>query len=111
MASTDTVNIRLLRMVRYKVKAGRAAENERFIANVFEQLQREKPSGLHYASFKLEDGLSFIHIVSHDAADGRNPLTELSAFKAFVAGVRDRCDEPPVTVELSEIGSYGVFGK
>ena len=111
MSPTDTVNTRPLRMVRYKVKAGRAEENERYIANVFEQLRREKPSGLRYASFKLEDGLSFVHIVSHDAADGRNPLTELSAFKAFVAGVRDRCDEPPVTVELREIGSYGVFGK
>jgi len=25
--------------------------------------------------------------------------------------VRDRCDEPPVAAELTEIGSYGVFGK
>jgi hypothetical protein len=38
-------------MVRYKVKADRAAENERYIAKVFEQLGREKPSGLHYAAF------------------------------------------------------------
>lgn len=98
-------------MVRYKVKADRAAENEKYITSVFEQLQREKPLGLRYASFKLKDGLSFVHIVSHEAADGRNPLTDLSAFKAFAAGVRDRCDEAPVTVELSEIGSYGVFGK
>jgi hypothetical protein len=27
-----------------------------------------------------------------------------------VAGVRDRCEEPPVTVELTEIGSYGFIG-
>ena len=96
-------------MVRYTVKAERAAENEGYIASVFEQLEREKPSGLRYASFKLEDGVSFVHIVSHEAANGRNPLTELSAFKAFTAGVRDRCQEPPITVELNEIGSYGVF--
>ena len=25
------------------------------------------------------------------------------------AGVRERCEEPPVTVEISEIGSYGFF--
>ena len=98
-------------MVRYKVKADRAAENEGYIDRVFEQLEREKPSGLRYASFKLEDGVSFVHIVSHEAADGRNTLAELSAFKAFVAGVRDRCQEPPTTVELNEIGSYGFFGQ
>jgi hypothetical protein len=96
-------------MVRYKVKAGRAIENEEYILRVFEQLHREKPSGLSYATFKLEDEVSFIHIVSQEAADDHNPLAELSAFKTFVAGVRDRCDEPPVAVQLIEIGSYGVF--
>ena len=98
-------------MVRYKVKADRAAENEAYIARVFEQLERERPAGIRYASFKLEDGISFVHIVSLEAAGGGNPLTELSAFKAFAAGVRERCDEPPVAVALNEIGSYGFFGE
>jgi len=98
-------------MVRYKVKADRAVENEAFVSRVFEQLHREQPPGLRYASFKLEDGVSFVHIVLEEAADGRNALAELSAFKAFVAGVRDRCDEPPVAVELTEIGSYALFGE
>jgi hypothetical protein len=98
-------------MVRYKVKADRAAENERYIARVFEQLERERPVGIRYASFKLEDGVSFVHIASHDSTDDRNPLTELSAFKAFAAGVKDRCDEPPVAVEMHEIGSYRFFDK
>lgn len=96
-------------MVRYKVKADRAAENERYIARVFEQLGREKPPGLRYASFKLEDGMSFVHIVSFEAAEGTNPLSGLSAFKAFTAGIRDRCEEPPVAVDLKEVGSYEFF--
>jgi hypothetical protein len=97
-------------MVRYKVKADRVAENERYITSVFEQLKREQPPGLRYVSFKLDDGVSFMHIVSHEAADGSNPLGELSAFKAFTAEIQDRCDEPPVSVELQEVGSYNVFG-
>jgi hypothetical protein len=97
-------------MVRYKIKADRVAENERYIASVFEQLERETPSGLHYASFKLEDGVSFMHIVSMETADGSNPLAALSAFKAFTANIRDRCEEPPVAVDLQEIGAYAVFG-
>jgi hypothetical protein len=98
-------------MVRYKVKPERAAENEAYIARVFEQLDREKPGGLRYASFKLEDGVSFVHIVSHEATDGRNLPSELSAFKTFAAGVKERCEEPPIVAQLSEIGSYGFFGK
>ena len=97
-------------MVRYKVKADRVAENERYITSVFEQLKREKPPGLRYATFKLDDGVSFMHIVSLETADGSNPLGELAAFKAFTAEIRDRCDEPPVAVDLQEVGSYELFG-
>jgi hypothetical protein len=98
-------------MVRYKVKPGLEAENERYIKSVFEQLQRDRPPGLRYASFKLADGVSFVHIVSHEAADGRDPLRELPVFKTFTAEIKDRCEDPPVAAELTEVGSYGFFGE
>lgn len=96
-------------MVSYKLKADRVAENERYVAAVFEALKQTRPSGLRYATFRLGDGVSFIHLVSHEEADGSNALTALPAFKAFAAGVKERCEEPPVRVELTEIGSYGFF--
>lgn len=90
-------------MVRYTVKSDRAADNERYIKAVFEQLDREKPHGLRYASFKLDDGVSFVHIAS---MDGANPLLALGAFKEFSAQIKDRCEQPPVSVDLTEVGSY-----
>ena len=98
-------------MVSYKVRPGRAAENERAAAAVYEALHAARPAGLRYATFRLEDGVSFVHIVAHAEADGSNALTSLPAFKAFAEGVRERCAEPPVRVELTEIGSYGFFDK
>jgi len=98
-------------LVRYTVKAGHVEENERYITSVFEQLDREKTPGLRYASFKLDDGVSFAHIASNETADDSNPLAELPAFKVFVAGIKDRCEQPPVVAELSEIGSYRFFGQ
>ncbi|MDH3318156.1 MAG: hypothetical protein OEO84_00510 [Betaproteobacteria bacterium] len=97
-------------MVRYKVKADKAPENEVYIGNVFEQLQRDQPSGLRYASFKQADGVSFVHLVSLETPDGSNPLGELQAFKEFTAKIKDRCDEPPVAAELTEVGTYRFFG-
>jgi hypothetical protein len=96
-------------MVRYRVKSDRAADNERLIGAVFAELERSKPAGLRYASFKLDDGVSFVHLASVETADGSNPLVALAAFKEFTAQIKDRCEEPPVTTTLHEVGSYRLF--
>ena len=94
-------------MVRYKVQPGRADENETLVRAVYEQLARERPEGLHYATFRLPDGVSFMHIVFETDQPGRI-LGEIAAFKAFTADIEGRCDEPPVATELTLVGSYGV---
>ena len=97
-------------LVRYKLKPECVAENERLARGVFEALKQARPPGLRYATFRLADGVSFMHLVSHEESDGANALTALPAFKAFAEGVKERCDELPVRVELTEIGSYGYAG-
>jgi hypothetical protein len=97
-------------MIRYTVKPDRVAENERLSRAVYEALQRERPAGLHYATFKLADGLGFVHVVSYDEGVSNQVLTSLPAFKAFSENVKERCSEPPVRSDLTEIGSYGFFG-
>jgi hypothetical protein len=94
-------------MIRYKVRPDRADENEALVKAVYEQLARERPEGLHYATFKLPDGLSFMHVVIDSDQPGRI-LNEVAAFKAFVADIAGRCEEPPVATELTLIGSYAV---
>ena len=101
----------MIHMVSYKLKADRVAENERYVVAVFEALREAAPPGLRYATFRQPDGVSFVHIVSHEEADGSNALTSLPAFKAFAQGVKERCEVTPVRVELTKIGSYGFFGR
>ena len=96
-------------MVRYKLKPDRVAENERYVKEVFEQLERERPAGVQYATFKLDDGVSFVHIASIAVTETSNPLTDLSAFKSFTADIKDRCEDAPVSVKLNEVGSYEFF--
>jgi hypothetical protein len=97
-------------MVRYRVKPDRVAENERYIKEVFEQLDREQPTGLSYASFKLGDGVSFVHIVADATTDRGSRLGELPAFREFTAAIEERCDESPVVTRLEKVGSYRAFG-
>lgn len=97
------------RMIRYQVRPDRVAENEGLVRKVYEELARVRPAGLRYATFKLDDGVSFVHLVSHDDDAARGALTGLAAFQAFTAGIRERCEDPPVTVDLGVVGSYGWF--
>jgi len=93
-------------MVRYQVKPDQVDDNVRRIQAVFAQLDRDKPAGVRYASFRLPDGVSFVHIASIETSDGSNPLTALDAFKQFAGTINERAVEPPVTSELEAIGSY-----
>jgi hypothetical protein len=94
-------------MVRYKVKPGSAADNEALIRKVFEQLARDQPAGVRYNVFKLGDGVSFVHVAASEGAGPEgNPLLKLEAFKNFVAGIKERAEEPPVTVEMQPVGAY-----
>lgn len=96
-------------MVRYRVKPNRVAENQRFVEAVYEELNARRPEGIRYATFLLEDGVTFIHLFSNERSDGKNPLRETGAFKAFQAELGDRCDEGPTAVDIREVGSYRMF--
>ena len=93
-------------MVRYKTKPDRAGENEDLIKKVFAALDTSRPAGINYSSYKLADGVSFVHVASYEIEDGTNLLTSIPEFKAFTAGVKDRCEEQPVTTEMTVVGSY-----
>jgi len=98
-------------MVRYKVKSDQAGENQRLVEQVYAELQRNAPAEFRYATFKQSDGVSFVHIASTETASGDSPLPQLSAFKAFQAQIKERCEEPPVVMDLEEIGSYHFWGE
>ena len=90
-------------IVRYRVKPDRVAENEELVRAVYADLAAVQPDGLRYATVKLNDGVSFVHIAVHE---GDNPLPELASFRAFSEGARERCEDPPVVSEATVVGSY-----
>jgi hypothetical protein len=97
-------------IVRYKSKPDRADENQALIEKVFAELDAAGPAGLRYASFRLADGVSFVHVASIETDDGTNPLTQTSAFSEFVREIADRCEEGPVASDATLVGSYRFFG-
>ena len=94
-------------LIRYRTKPDQAAANEELVRAVYAELHRTRPDGFRYATFKLDDQVTFVHIVQseHDPS----PILAVKAFGEFQAGVRDRCDQPPVQQAFSEVGSYRFF--
>jgi hypothetical protein len=89
--------------VRYRVRPGRGDENEARVRAVFEELHRTRPEGVDYATYRLEDGVSFLHV----AAEGSGSvLRDLDAFRAFQAGAPERTQAPPEFASATLIGEY-----
>jgi len=97
-------------MVRYTVKPDRVAENEELVRGVYDELLRTRVDGLRYATFKLDDGVTFVHLAEQDE-DGPNQLEPLASFKRFQDGIAERCDRPPVVSEVNTIGAYRLLGE
>jgi len=95
-------------MVSYEVKPEMVEENARLVRAVYEELAERRPDGLRYATFQLDGGARFVHVASNESG-GENPLLEVQAFRAFLAGVGERCVKAPVTEALHEVGSYRMW--
>jgi hypothetical protein len=93
-------------VVRYQAKPDRADENQRLIEAVFADLDERQPEGFTYKVFRLQDGVSFVHVVIEHDVDEPDSLQDVPAFQAFVTGVADRCDVPPVAMEATVVGGY-----
>ena len=93
-------------IVRYRTHPEAADENARLVANVYAALAEADPGGIRYATYRLADGVTFVHVAHREGPD--NPLSTLPAFAEFQRGLQERCAEPPAPSEATVVGSYGL---
>jgi hypothetical protein len=98
-------------VVQYQVKPEMGDENQSLIESVFEELDERDPGGVRYASLRLADGVSFVHLASVETDDGSNPLSKTAAFGEFQRELKDRCSVQPAPQEAEVVGSYRFFAK
>jgi len=92
-------------MIRYETKSEAADENQKLVEGVFAELNGKDPGGLRYATFRLEDGVTFVHVAIIEAEV--NPLPETPAFKEFQRNLKDRVVAGSrVQSEVRLVGSY-----
>jgi hypothetical protein len=91
-------------VIRYRTTADTADENQRLVEQVFAELAEDDPGHLRYATFRLADGVTFIHVSQVEGDD--NPLTHSAAFAAFQKDLADRCVDGPTPLAATVVGSY-----
>ena len=92
------------KVVRYTTTPEAADENARLVAAVYAELAQSQPDGLRYATLRLEDGVSFVHVA--EVEGDHNPLNDSAAFAAFQAGLADRVVDGPAARDATVVGSY-----
>ena len=97
-------------VVRYRTKPERAEENQQLVEKVFAELDAMQATGFGYASLRLEDGVSFVHVAVEDDEQGSVSLTDVPAFQEFLAGITERCEEQPVAMSATVVGAHRMFG-
>jgi len=93
-------------VIRYKTKPESAEENQRLVEGVYAELAAKDPGGLRYATLRLEDGVTFIHIFMTDPDEAPNTMGSIAAFGEFQRGLSERCVEQPTAVSATVVGSY-----
>ncbi len=91
-------------MIRYRVKIEYLQRNLDELRAVYEELESIQPGWLDYSTYQLEDMVSFVSFV---VVDDPARLAQLPAFRAYRSSLEQRCDEPPVTTELRQVGAFG----
>ncbi|WP_290870072.1 hypothetical protein [Hamadaea sp.] len=95
-------------VVSYQMRPETADENQRLIEDVFAELAGDNPDGLRYASFRLADGVTFVHMGT--LPDDANPLADSAAFREFQRAFGDRAATSPKFEDARLLGAYG-FGE
>jgi hypothetical protein len=93
-----------VKVVRYRTKQQHAEENAELVRAVFAELAADDPGGLRYVTFRLEDGVTFVHVA---VVEGEvNPLASSAAFVRFQTEIAARCEEGPVAMDATVVGAY-----
>ena len=95
-----------VKVVRYRTKPEHAEENAELVRSVFAELATDEPDGLRYVTFRLEDGVTFVHVATIEGEI--NPLASSTAFGRFQSEIADRCEEGPLAMDATVVGAYSL---
>ena len=87
------------RLIRYRTKPDQADANAKLVEAVYAELHRTRPDGVSYATFRLNDQVTFVHVVQ--VREGAEPAPRRQGLRR----VPGRHRRPPLTSRPSRRNS------
>ena len=96
--------------IQYTVHPDFVEQNKRNIEAVMSELRSLNVPDLKYATYILEDGRTFMHLVQRNSDDVDHLPVSLEPFKHFQSELKDHVEAPPKaeTLELVQ-SSFDLF--
>lgn len=91
-------------IIQWKVAPQHLEEELRLLADVHRELDEKKPDDIAYATYRVEEGASFVAVVH--MPKGLGVLQGLHAFGRYRGTLEARCEENPVVTVLDCVGAY-----
>ncbi|TDE47934.1 hypothetical protein E1295_22090 [Nonomuraea mesophila] len=91
-------------LIRWRIKPDQVEHELELLRAVYEDMHEVRPEGLRYATYQLDDGVTFVDVA--EMAEGPGVLQQVEAFQRYRASLDERCDEPPAVTVLQEVGAY-----
>ncbi len=96
-------------IVRYTVKPGQEQSTRSWCGRSTTSCTTQ-PAGLRYATFRLDDGRTFVHVAFDETPRPPQPAAGGSGLPAIHRRHRRPLRDTPQTAEAGQIGSYRLFG-
>src|SRR5215469_8964417 len=96
----------IIRQNRYTVSAEYAAQNQKLISRVVEDLRARQGTDIQYSVFVEDDGKTFLHVLFCANEEAEQAFFRLASQQAFQAGLSaSHLDIPPTMSTLHLVGS------
>jgi hypothetical protein len=91
-------------VIQYRLREDKKDLDRRLVAAVHEELDRVRPDWLlRWDVYRLEDDVTTVSVVD---VDDPSQLRRLVEFTAYTETLDARCEEPPTTSLVEQLGSY-----
>jgi quinol monooxygenase YgiN len=96
----------IAKLARYRIKADKQDEMVAVLEEFVKTVKENEPNTLRYTAYRLEDGVSFIHIMYFKDEEAEQHHNSTSYLKKFAEILNPNCEQQPEFVTIAPVPAH-----